>query len=168
VGSALVQLLRRREAEVIAISTGGKAEAIRQLGARLVLDRADDPVAALGAESVDVVIDNVGGAGFAGMLKVLRRGGRYATSGAIAGPMVALDMRDLYLKDITLIGCTAWDAPVFPDLVSYIKKGEIRPLLAGTYPLERIAEAQAAFQEKRHIGKIALIPPCPDDGAPVV
>jgi NADPH:quinone reductase-like Zn-dependent oxidoreductase len=168
VGSALVQLLRRREAEVIAISTGGKAEAIRQLGARLVLDRADDPVAALGAESVDVVIDNVGGAGFAGMLKVLRRGGRYATSGAIAGPMVALDMRDLYLKDITLIGCTAWDAPVFPDLVSYIEKGEIRPLLAGTYPLERIAEAQAAFQEKRHIGKIALIPPGQDEGAPVV
>lgn len=159
VGSALVQLLRRRGAEVIAISTAGKAAAIRQLGASSVLDRGDDPGVTLGAESVDVVIDNVGGAGFGAMLKVLRRGGRYVSSGAIAGPVVELDLRDMYLKDITLIGCTAWDAPVFPELVSFIERGEIRPLLAATYPLERIAEAQAAFLEKRHIGKIALIPP---------
>ena len=86
------------------------------------------------------------------------------SSGAIAGPVVALDLRDMYLKDIRLIGCTAWDAAVFPDLVSYIERGEIRPLLAATYPLARIAEAQAAFQEKRHIGKIALIPPALDAG----
>ncbi|WGV16236.1 alcohol dehydrogenase family protein [Fuscovulum ytuae] len=164
VGSALVQLLRRRGAEVVAISTKGKAEAIRALGAGRVLDRADDPLAVLGAESVDVVIDNVGGAGFGGMLKVLRRGGSYVSSGAIAGPVVALDLRDMYLKDIRLIGCTAWDAAVFPDLVSYIERGEIRPLLAATYPLARIADAQAAFQEKRHIGKIALIPPALDAG----
>jgi NADPH:quinone reductase-like Zn-dependent oxidoreductase len=68
-------------------------------------------------------------------------------------------MRDMYLKDITLIGCTAWDAPVFPALVSYIEKGEIQPLLAATYPLERIAAAQREFQDKRHIGKIVLVPP---------
>ncbi len=93
------------------------------------------------------------------MLKLLRRGGRYVSSGAIAGPVVELDLRDMYLKDIALIGCTAWDAGVFPDLVSYVERGEIRPVLAATYPLERIAEAQVAFQEKRHIGKIVLIPP---------
>lgn len=108
---------------------------------------------------MDVVIDNVGGAAFGTMLKVLRRGGRYVSSGAIAGPVVELDMRDMYLKDIALVGCTAWDAPVFPDLISYIEKGEIRPLLAATYALDRITEAQSAFQEKRHIGKIVLIPP---------
>jgi NADPH:quinone reductase-like Zn-dependent oxidoreductase len=68
-------------------------------------------------------------------------------------------MRDLYLKDITLLGCTAWDAPVFPNLLSYIEAGEIRPLVAATYPLDRIAEAQRAFHEKRHIGKLVLIPP---------
>lgn len=159
VGSALVQLLRRRDAEVIAISTRSKHDAIRRVGAACILDRDDDPVALLGSESMDVVIDNVGGAAFGKMLKVLKCGGRYLSSGAIAGPVVELDLRDMYLKDITLIGCTAWDAPVFPDLVSYIERGEIRPLLAGTYPLGQIAEAQIAFQEKRHIGKIALIPP---------
>ena len=62
---------------------------------------------------MDVVVDNVAGSAFGGMLKVLKRGGRYASSGAIAGPLVTLDMRDFYLKDLTLIGCTAWDEPVF-------------------------------------------------------
>ena len=47
------------------------------------------------------------------LLKLLRRGGRYVTSGAIAEPFVSLDLRDIYLKDIRLIGCTAWDETVF-------------------------------------------------------
>ena len=158
VGSALVQLLKRRGAEVIAVTSPSKHEMIRDLGASRVLGRDDDPVAFVGAESVDVVIDNVGGAAFGKMLKVLKRGGRYVSSGAIAGPVVELDMRDMYLKDIMLVGCTAWDAPVFPDLISYIEEGEVRPLLAATYPLDRIGDAQRVFQEKRHIGKIVLIP----------
>jgi NADPH:quinone reductase-like Zn-dependent oxidoreductase len=68
-------------------------------------------------------------------------------------------MRDFYLKDLTMIGCTAWDEPVFPNLVSYIENGEIRPLLAKTFPLERIVDAQRAFTEKKHVGKFVLIPP---------
>ena len=100
------------------------------IGADQVIARDEDIVAVLGEKSVHVVVDNVAGPGFGGMLKVLKRGGRYASSGAIGGPMVTLDMRDFYLKDITMIGCTAWDEPVFPNLVSYIENGEIRPLLA--------------------------------------
>ena len=159
VGSAVIQLAKRRGAEVIGIAGTAKHDAVRGFGADRVIARGADPVATLGAESVDVVIDNVGGPGFPAMLEVLRRGGRYVSSGAIAGPVVELDMRRMYLKDITLIGCTAWDAPVFPALVSYIEAGEIRPLLARTYPLSRIAEAQRDFQEKSFAGKIALIPP---------
>ncbi len=159
VGSALVQLLHRRGAEVTAVTSPAKQEVLARLGATRVLRRDDDAVALMGPESVDVVIDNVGGASFGTMLKMLKRGGRYVSSGAIAGPVVDLDLRDMYLKDITLIGCTAWDAPVFPALVSYIEGGQIRPLLSATYPLDQIAEAQGVFQEKRHIGKIVLIPP---------
>ena len=64
-----------------------------------------------------------------------------------------------YLKDLTLIGCTGWDAPVFPDLISYIERGEIRPLLARTFPLEQIAVAQREFLRKEHVGNFVLIPP---------
>lgn len=159
VGSATVQLAKRRGARVSAICGASKAAQVRAIGAETVFDRDADLVTALGTETVDVVVDNVAGPGFPQMLKVLRRGGRYVSSGAIAGPVVALDMRDMYLKDITLIGSTAWDAPVFPNLVSYIERGEIRPLLARTFPLAQIAEAQEAFMQKAHFGNFVLLPP---------
>jgi NADPH:quinone reductase-like Zn-dependent oxidoreductase len=159
VGSAAVQLARRRGAVVTAIAGRQKMERVRAIGAQRVIDRDADIVASLGNESVDLVVDNVAGAGFPGMLKILRRGGRYVSSGAIGGPLVSLDMRDFYLKDLTLIGCTAWDEPVFPNLIAYIERGEIRPLVAKTFPLERIAEAQREFLEKQHVGNFVLIPP---------
>ena len=159
VGSAAVQLAKRRGARVTAIAQASKADAVRALGAERVIDREDDVVALLGEESVDLVVDNVAGPHFGAMLKLLRRGGRYASSGAIGGPIVELDMRSFYLKDLTLVGCTAWDEPVFPNLVGYIERGEIRPLVAATFPLERIADAQRTFLEKRHVGKFVLVPP---------
>lgn len=159
VGSAVVQLAKRRGAIVTAIAGKEKLSSVRNIGADRVISRGEDILASLGEKSVDVVFDNVAGEGFEDMLKVLKRGGRYASSGAIAGPIVSLDMRTFYLKDLTLIGCTAWDEPVFPNLISYINKGEIKPLLAMTFPLEQIAEAQRAFTEKKHVGKIVLIPP---------
>jgi NADPH:quinone reductase-like Zn-dependent oxidoreductase len=163
VGSAVVQLAKRRGATVSAIAGRQKLDQVSAIGADRVIARDDDIVAALGEKSVDVVVDNVAGPAFGGMLKVLKRGGKYASSGAIGGPMVELDMRDFYLKDLTLIGCTAWDEPVFPNLIGYIERGEIRPLLAKTFPLEQIADAQREFTEKKHVGKFVLIPPPLED-----
>lgn len=148
VGSAVVQLAKRRGATVSAIAGKSKLDAVRDLGADRVIERNDDVIAALGENSMDVVIDNVAGPNFGNLLKVMKRGGRYASSGAIGGPMVELDMRDFYLKDLTLIGCTAWDEPVFPNLSGYIERGEIRPLVAATYPLSDIIQAQRDFLEK--------------------
>jgi len=158
VGSAAVQLVRRRGAEVVAITSASKKSALEAIGANQVFTREDDLRTVLGSESVDVVIDNVGGPGFPIMIDLLRRRGRYVSSGAIAGPMVSLDMRSFYLKDLLLIGCTGWDAPVFPNLIGYIERGEIRPLVARSYPLAQIAQAQQDFTEKSHIGKFVLLP----------
>ena len=159
VGSAAVQLAMRRGAAVIAIAGKAKMDRVRSLGVDKVIARGDDIVACLGEKSVDFVVDNVGGPTFPQMLKVLRRGGKFVSSGAIGGPIVSLDMRDFYLKDLTLIGCTAWDEPVFPNLISYIEKNEIKPLLDKTFPLDQIADAQREFIEKKHFGKFVLIPP---------
>lgn len=161
VGSATVQLAKRRGAKVTAICGAAKMDDVQALGADRVVDRNADLLVAIGDNAVDVVVDNVAGPSFPVMLKMLRRGGRYVSSGAIAGPMVDLDMRDMYLKDILLIGCTAWDEPVFPDLVSYIERGEIRPLVAKTFPLSQIAEAQRQFMDKTHFGNFVLVPPKP-------
>ncbi len=158
VGSATVQLAKRRGAIVTAITTATKRDQVRSIGADHIVDRDDDLVAVLGLQSVDVVVDNVAGHAFGDMLKVLRRGGRYVSSGAIGGPLVTLDMRTFYLNDLTLVGCTAWDEPVFTNLISYIERGDIRPLIARTFPLEQIADAQRAFLDKRHVGNFVLVP----------
>jgi len=159
VGAAVVQLAKRRGAHVTAVAARAKAEQVRAIGADSVVARDDDIVAALGERSVDVVVDNVSGPAFGDLLDVLKTGGRYASSGAIAGPLVRFDKRTFYLKDLTLIGCTAWDEPVFPALVASIDRGELRPLVAKTFPLERIADAQRAFLEKKRVGSLVLIPP---------
>ena len=159
VGSAAVQLAKRRGAHIIALSSASKQDEVAALGADEVIDRNSDLVATLGRNSVDVVIDLVAGDGWPALLEVLKRGGRYATAGAIAGPLVELDVRTLYLKDLTLIGCTFQDDIVFENLVGYIERNEIKPVVAKTFPLANIAEAQQAFLDKQFTGKLVLIPP---------
>ncbi|MCG6891824.1 MAG: alcohol dehydrogenase family protein [Gammaproteobacteria bacterium] len=159
VGSAVVQLAKRRGAQVTAIVGASKMDALTRLGVDRVIARGADLIGELGQSTVDVIIDNVAGDGFTALLKLLRRGGRYASSGAIAGPMVTMDMRDFYLKDLRLLGCTSWDEPVFPNLIRYIEAGEIIPLVAKTYPLADIALAQQEFLKKTHFGNFVLIPP---------
>lgn len=156
VGSATVQLARARGAEVIAVTSPAKAATLTELGAARTLDRDADYVAALGASSVDVVVDLVAGPKWPSLLEVLRSGGRYAVAGAIAGPIVELDVRTLYLKDLSFFGCTKLEADVFGRLVSLIESGKIRPLVAETFPLREIGAAQRAFGEKGHTGKIVL------------
>ena len=158
VGSAIVQLAKRRGATVIAITSENKHQQLRQIGADKVLDRSAELIEELGEESIDVIVDNVAGGSFSNTVKLFVRGGRLVSSGAIAGPIVNLDMRDMYLKDVTLIGTTAWDEPVFPNLVRYIEQGEIQAILAKTFPLKDIAQAQAEFLLKKHVGNFVLIP----------
>lgn len=158
VGSAAVQLAKLRGAIVTAVVSTDKTNQALEIGADRVVVRGTDIADVLGEETVDVVVDNVGGKDFDSMLRVLRRGGRYVSSGAIGGPVVNLDLRTFYLKDLTLIGCTAWDEPVFKNLVSYIEKNQIKPLVAKTFALQDIANAQIEFLEKKHFGKFVLVP----------
>ncbi len=160
VGSALIQLAKRRGARVVAIAGRAKLEELGDLGADAGVAR-DHPApleAAVEANGgpFDVVADVVGGDHFADCLDALRRGGRYTTSGAIAGPLVQLDLRTLYLNDLELYGATVFAPRVFADLVGYIERGEVRPVVAGVYALEDIHAAQADFERKEHIGSLVI------------
>lgn len=156
VGSAAIQLARARGATVIAITSPAKAHALMDLGASQTLSRDDDLVAVLGTNSVNVVIDLVAGPAWPSLLEVLARGGRYAVAGAIGGAFVTMDLRTLYLKDLSFFGCTVLDHGVFRGLIDLIQRGAIQPLVAETYPLRDIALAQESFEKKGHIGKIVL------------
>jgi NADPH:quinone reductase-like Zn-dependent oxidoreductase len=135
---------------------------VTALGADQIIDRqviASDKFKDLLPEGgVDAVADVVGGTGFGILIDALKRGGRYVAAGAIAGPMVSLDLRQLYLKDLVLHGSTVLPVSLFGRLVEYIEHGEIRPLLAGTFPLTAIRDAQTAFLAKKHVGSFVLIP----------
>lgn len=156
VGSAAIQLAKVRGARVIAVAGASKQQSVADVGADLTLVRGSSLEVALGHDSVDVVIDLVGGEDWPELPNILRPFGRYAVSGAIAGPIVQLDLRTLYLKDQTFLGCTVLDDGVFARLVSLIEQGAIKPLLARSFPLEAIAEAQAFFLEKRFTGKVVI------------
>ncbi|WP_108260671.1 alcohol dehydrogenase family protein [Mangrovicoccus ximenensis] len=152
VGSAAVQLAKRRGAHVTAVTSPAKMEALKELGADVTIHR-NEP---LPENAFDVVLDLVGGPRWPVLLDALVPKGRYVTSGAIAGPIVELDLRTLYLKDLALVGSTRQDPEVFADLVDYIEAGEIRPVLAGRHPLHELRAAQEAFLEKAHLGKIGI------------
>ena len=163
VGSALVQLAKRRGAQVIALASEAKHDDLRPLGPDHLLGRGPEDLAgaleaATGAAKVDVVADIVGGDYFPTLIDCLDRGGRYVTSGAIAGPIVSLDLRTLHLQDLTFHGSTITSAQNFRDLVGYIERGEVRPVLAATYPLADLKAAQQAFIDKTHVGNIVVTP----------
>lgn len=159
VGGALVQLAKRRGARVIALASEAKHAAVAALGADRILPRApQDLRAALGDEAITVVADVVGGSYWPTLIDVLERGGRYTCSGAIAGPIVDLDLRTLYLRDLTFTGSTVIDLSVMPNLIRYIEAGEIQPALAASYPLEDLVAAQTAFIRKEHSGNIVVLP----------
>ena len=163
VGSALIQLVKRRGAMAIAMASEAKHGALQALEPEALLPRAPEDLpgalkAATGHDDVTVVADIVGGPFFPNLINVLTRGGRYTCSGAIAGPLVDLDLRTFYLRDLTFTGSTVIAPHVFTDLIGYIERGEVKPLVAKTFPLSEIKAAQEAFIAKTHIGNIVVVP----------
>ena len=159
VGSAAIQLAKLRDANVIAQCAVEKKEEVIQIGADKIVFRNSDLLKEIGRDAVDIVIDLVGGPKWTQLLDILKPGGRYATSGAIAGPIVKLDLRTLYLKDLTLFGCTFQPKEVFRNIIKYIEENKIKPLVAKSYPLKEIKKAQLDFLSKKFTGKLVLVPP---------
>lgn len=164
VGSALIQLAKRRGATVIGLASEHKHPQLQPLGADVLLDRNPPDIKAalqkaIGKDSVSVVADIVGGPAFGPLIDTLERGGRYTCSGAIAGPIVEFDLRTFYLRDLTLTGSTVIAPHVFTDLISYIESGEVQPVVAASYPLKELRQAQQAFIDKQHSGNIVVTIP---------
>ena len=158
VGLAVVELAKLRGAHVTALASRNKTDAVRAAGADVLLDRG----AELDAGVFTVAIDVVGGAGWSSVIDALKPGGRYATSGAIAGPIVEADLRTIYLNDLTIYGCSFTPHAVFSELIALVTAGQVKPLVSKTYPLSEISKAQEDFSTKKFPGKIVLVPPHED------
>ncbi|MEU1181934.1 alcohol dehydrogenase family protein [Streptomyces sp. NPDC005820] len=161
VGSANVQLARLRGARVVAVAGASKEAAVRELGADFFIPREEGDLAGavhrlVGERSVDVVADVTGGPALTDMLRVLRRGGRYVTGGAIAGPVPPIDLRDLIYKDLTMIGVANPERDSFVELVRHIESGELRPVVDKVFPLRELPRAHEYFVRKAHVGKVVI------------
>ncbi len=162
VGSAAIQLCRLRGARVIAIASRSKAEILAGLGAEVVINRDTLDLEAARRDAaggvLDVALDVVGGAMFMPLINALRQGGRYSSSGAIAGPLVEFDLRQLVYKDLQLTGATIVPPGTMRRIVELIEQDKLQPMLARTFPLKDLAEAQETFQLKKHVGNIVVQP----------
>lgn len=160
VGTAAVQLGAAFDARVIAVSTSDKEEMLRSAGALGVVDRRSgrvaDQIRQLAPEGVDVVVDVVGGEMFATWPGLLAPRGRIVVAGAVAGPIVTLDLRQIYLDQRRIIGSTMHTPEQFERLVGMALAGQITPLIAAVFPLSRIHEAQRALRDAASIGKVVV------------
>lgn len=156
VGSAAIQLAKARGAQVVAVAGEAKQQSVLDVGADAGVIRGKSLLSQLAENAVDVILDLVGGSNWLELLDILRPFGRYAVAGAIAGPIVDLDLRTLYLKDQRFYGCTVLSDAVFPRLVDLVEQGAIRPLVARSFPLASLPEAQAFFLNKQFTGKVVI------------
>jgi len=164
VGSLNVQIASKVfGAKVIAI-IGDLAltERVKELGATHVLSYKSPNLAKdileVNGGPVDSVLDVVGDALFSTSLQVLKKGGKFCTSGSAGGQHTDLDFRTLYLKHLTLYGSVLGTIEEFKRMLKAISEGKIKPVIDRTFPLEQAPEAQVYFKKSGKLGKIVLLP----------
>jgi len=161
VGSGVIQLCRARGAIPYAVVGAGKEEAVKSIGAEGTITRGEgiliDAVSLVSQEApIDVVIDTVSGPMLPDLIEILKPQGRYTTCGAMGGPMVEIDMRRIYLKNLELHGATQGTRKDFAAIRDYAILGKIKPLVAGTFALENLGQAQEEFKKKKFVGKLVI------------
>jgi len=109
---------------------------------------------------VDVVVDDVGAATWAGSIRALAKGGRLVTCGATSGPKPDEDIRRIFQKQVTIYGSTMGTRHDWAQLNQLLAARALRPVIDRTYPLEEAAQAQERMAHAEQFGKIVLtIPP---------
>lgn len=178
VGAAAIQLGKAAGTRVIAaVSSEEKARFCREMGAdetliytRDMSDRAtqkdfSSQIKKLaGGDGVDVIYDAVGGDYAEPALRTLAWKGRYLVVGFPAGiPKIPLNLT--LLKGNQIIG-VFWGAHTLRepkshaenmgDLFAMYAKGQIKPRISASYPLEQAAEALKVMEDRKVLGKIVV------------
>jgi NADPH:quinone reductase-like Zn-dependent oxidoreductase len=162
VGQAAVQVAKLAGATVFAtVGSPAKLERARELGAEAVVDHRRQDIAKevknlTGGRGVDVVVEHVGEATWDGSVRSLARGGRLVTCGATTGPRVALDLRVLFARQISLCGSYMGTKRELLRSAGLFFDGRLKPVVDEVLPLARAADAQRRLEEGLHFGKIVL------------
>lgn len=164
VGTACIHLAKFTGARVIATaSTDEKCARLRDLGADFVLNHAREDVVKRIREltskrGVDLVVDYIGKDTWGKSVQIVRRGGRIVTCGATSGHDPAEDLRQIFYRQLEVIGCTMGNNKELTDALRPIFEGRFRPVIDRVYPLAEVAAAHQRIEQRAAFGKIILKP----------
>ena len=109
-----------------------------------------------GRRGVDVVLDSVGAATWAGSIRALASGGRLVTCGATSGPIGETDIRIVFWRQLRIIGSTMASRKEFLDVMGQLFAGRLRPVVDRTFPLAETPAALTLLQKGEQFGKIVI------------
>lgn len=162
IGSAAVQIARLAGARVFAtVGDEAKVKPAQELGAEVVINHATEDFTQVVRDrtrgrGVDVVFEHVGPTTWAQSLASLAPGGRLVTCGATTGPEVSLVLRDLYMKQKTVLGSIMGTRAELLTLTRLVGEGRLRPVVDTVYPLEEARAAHERMARRDFFGKLVL------------
>jgi NADPH:quinone reductase-like Zn-dependent oxidoreductase len=164
VGIAAIQIARRAGARVIATAgSAAKRERALALGAAAAVDYTRDgwhrEVRKLaGGEGVDVVVEHTGTDTWSGSLASLARRGRLVTCGATTGFDARVDIRHLFVKQLSLLGSYMGSQAELLAAIALFERGELAPVVDSVLPLAEARAAHERVASREIFGKIVLVP----------
>jgi NADPH:quinone reductase-like Zn-dependent oxidoreductase len=162
VGSAAIQIAKLFGARVITTtSTDAKAERARALGADHVINYTTQDFVAeckrlTNKAGVDAVIEHVGGDVFVKSVLATRWGGRVVTCGATAGFSATLDLRQIFFRQVEVLGSTMGPKGDLFRVLPVVQEGKLRPVVDRVMPLWSAVEAHRALEAREVLGKVVL------------
>jgi len=157
VSTYMIMFAKNIGAKVVVTSRSAeKRQQAKELGADIIIDTNSDWTEALTDETIDLVIDSVGGATFNRSLEILRKGGKIVIFGSSTEDQVSLNLRQFFYGQYQLIGSTMGSREELREALEHIKKYEVHPVLDLAFELEDTKEAMELLQNTKQFGKIAL------------
>jgi NADPH:quinone reductase-like Zn-dependent oxidoreductase len=162
VGTAAIQIAKMFQCRVIATAGGeAKLAKARELGADHAIDHYQQDISAevkklTGKRGVDVVIEHVGVATWQKSLESLAPAGRLVTCGATTGFDAKVDLRFLFSKQWSLLGSFMGTMGELHQVLKFVFRKQLKPVIDRVYPLEEIAEAHRHLEDKQQFGKVVV------------
>ena len=145
------------------VGSDEKAEKAQKIGAdEVILYKRDDfskKVRKLTqAQGADVIFDHTGQENWEKNILALAKGGRLVTCGATSGAVVNLDLRFLFVRQLSVLGCYMGGFHELKKVLSLMEKGRLKPVVDKVFPLREADQALARMQSRGNFGKIVLTP----------
>src|SRR6266849_1414192 len=162
VGSAAIQIAKFFGARVIATAgSDGKLEKAKELGADHVINHKtqkirDEVRRITNKAGVDVVFEHVGTATWEDSVASLAPSGRLVTCGATTGYDAKIDLRFLFVRQLSLLGSFMGTKSDLQRVMKLVSAGRLKPTVDRVFPLAECAAAHAYLEEGKQFGKVVL------------